>query len=148
MCEDTHMTAPATVKLLAVFFYWVTPENAVGMAAGRQNEREITEKQRLQEREWARREARRRRSERRKTSRRGRGRSGSRLMWKCLWSPRASPPPPRSLYLFQPFFHSHWHSSLGASLHCDVLFRSAITAEMRQSGPTRVCARVHGSSAS
>lgn len=112
MCEDTHMTAPATVKLLAVFFCWATPENAVGMAAGREweREREIMERQRLQEREWER----HRRSERQET--RKRGRSESRLMWKCLRSPRASPPPPRSvsLYLFHPFFHSHWHSSLGA----------------------------------
>lgn len=46
----------------------------------------------------------------------------SRLMWKCLRSPRASPPPPHSvsLYLFHPFFHSHWHSSLGAPFWCPV----------------------------
>lgn len=102
--------------------------------------------QRLQEREWES----HRRSERQETRKRGRGRSESRLMWKCLRSPRASPPPPRSLalYLFHSFFHSHWHSSLGASLHSDVPFRSAITAEMRQLWPTQVRTQVHGASAS
>lgn len=34
------------------------------------------------------------------------------------------------------FFGSHLNSSPSASLHCDVGFRSAITTEMRQSGPT------------
>lgn len=48
MCEETHMTAPKTVRLAPSFFCWVTPENVVGMVTGR----EIMRRQRLQEREW------------------------------------------------------------------------------------------------
>lgn len=64
------MTAPATVRLSPSSFCWVTPENVVGMATGR----EIMERQRVQEREGEK----DRKSERRKKRKRGREREGER----------------------------------------------------------------------
>lgn len=131
VCEETHMTAPETVRLAPSFFCWVTPENVVGIVTGR----EIMRRQRLQEREWEN----DRKIERQKKRKRLRAGSESQLMWKCLESPRASPLPPRSvsLYLFHPFFRSHLNSSPSASIQCDVGFWSSITTEMRQSRPTQ-----------
>lgn len=101
-----------------------------------ESEREITEKQRLQEREWEK----RRRSERWGTRKRGRSGRPADVKVPPITSCFSSTPA-LCLYLFHPFFQSHWHSSLGASLHCDVPFRSAITAEMRQPGGPREWAR-------
>lgn len=130
VCEETHMTAPATVRLAPSSFCWVTPENVVGMATGRK----IMERQRLQEREWEK----DRKSERPKRRKRGRGHGAS-------WCESASDhlvlllhPLALSLSICSTlsFLRSHLNSSPSASLHCDVRFRSSITTEMRQSGPT------------
>lgn len=105
-CEDTHMTAPTTVKLLAVFFCWVTPENAVGMTAGREWERDYGETKTTREgmreaqKEWEMRDNKERERE---------VREPADVKVPPITSCFSSTP---SLCLFHPFFHSHWHSSL------------------------------------
>lgn len=96
------MTAPITVKLSPSFFCWVTPVKVVGMGSGQRLWRDKDCK-----REWEKTEGVKGKKGRKRRIERGMG-SLSQLMWKCLWSPRASPPPPHSvpLYLFRSFFPS------------------------------------------
>lgn len=135
MCEEPHMTAPATVRVLPSFFCWVTPENVVGMTT----EREIMKRQRLQERMREDRRSERQKERKRRTELERDGVMEPAdvkvpLITSCFSS---TPSPCLSLsVLLSLSFRSHLNSSPSASLRRDVGFWSPITTEMRQPRPT------------